>query len=1152
MISQNVSRLNLHCSPVINGALKFLAAVFISSCLAVALNASTCPANAYGESGGPDKIDNAKTQLVFSSDSSDSGEGWRWDAASKTLFLYGADVNSVTVPGSSTIDIVGLNKIHSAITADGAGNLTVKGTGVLKMDVDVSSITCKDDLIIFGGSLSAFQIGDDDTKVNVYDGLVSCSKVRAKIYRQNGGYVKVRGSEDNAILSSVRETRVRGGFLDVRNDGKGNGMYASYIESEGGVIVAVAYAKAIASPYLYGKDNSSGSGVGVVHARSLGNRAAISSQLKLSTRDNVFNSLGVKQYVGNGDRYTANEAIIAGSFNELDNGRLYGSYFNKPFSSDDIVSVEGGNLVEINESSEGAAINVAGLSGSGTVVGYAGASCGNSSCIDVAGDVSGKVDLIGVCDSPDAKSAAVHVGGQVADSSVLGMGESSAGIEVASAASSRLMGCCAEGSSTGVGVHNVANNCNISGFSGPGDGVGLHVGKIEMSDSSASFTAIGAGIGKGRGFVGSYEATRGKAGIYGGSSTENCTASGMGALSAESIGGPFSKASASKPEGEVFHIFETTDPIIEVADQNGSLVYGEQGSAVFPVSACNFGEGEYLPRIEWIDRHEGIEAGFDNAGAVKVSTTAGANAGAYRLGVVSGEGETAVSSRDTTVVIGKARVDGDSVTLNETVEAGSTSTVTVGLSSMIKAGGEVVPGDIVSSDASFVVMDGIASGSQLKVSVKSKPEGTTGTLTIPVRGCANYEDYDVVVTFTAHAAPQGAGSIASPHSTALVRGSKASIEVPVSIRGGGAVSLDDIDQNVISKVGDKSDIAIDLSRLDDALTTLKLSEGTISSLAKSSASGLEVVYPVTRVKLDRQALDALAAIPSKEGVAIAVFAGNSTRLDLTEEQKDAVSRMGDALVFEFRLIARGKPVGNLGEGTVQIDIPYTGSARVCAWHLGTDGIKSNLSCSLFDGNARVTVSGSATCAIEPIVYNRDYAVCAKDSTCPLAGFPDLVASSWYHDGVHFCLDNGLMTGMATGRYAPDEALTRNMFMTVLARLDGVDTSGGEQWYDKGVAWAVENGVSNGEWGEGAITREQMVTMLFRLANKWNLDTSARDDLSSFSDAGSVSDWASDAVQWAVAEGILKGVGDSEIQPQSQATRAQAATFMMRYANKMFG
>ena len=114
-------------------------------------------------------------------------------------------------------------------------------------------------------------------------------------------------------------------------------------------------------------------------------------------------------------------------------------------------------------------------------------------------------------------------------------------------------------------------------------------------------------------------------------------------------------------------------------------------------------------------------------------------------------------------------------------------------------------------------------------------------------------------------------------------------------------------------------------------------------------------------------------------------------------------------------------------------------------------------------------------------------------------------------------------------------------MTVLARLSGADTSGDA--IAKGVAWAVENGVSDGTNPEAKITREQLVTMLYRYTGS----PAVTGDLSAYTDAASVSAWAKDAMTWAVSNGIVKGVTETTLVPGANATRAQVATIMQRYA-----
>ena len=126
--------------------------------------------------------------------------------------------------------------------------------------------------------------------------------------------------------------------------------------------------------------------------------------------------------------------------------------------------------------------------------------------------------------------------------------------------------------------------------------------------------------------------------------------------------------------------------------------------------------------------------------------------------------------------------------------------------------------------------------------------------------------------------------------------------------------------------------------------------------------------------------------------------------------------------------------------------------------------------------------------------------------------------NWYADAVKYVSDKGLMSGTGSDKFAPSATTTRAMLMTVLARYAGEDTTGGAAWYEKGMNWAKANGVSDGTNPNANITREQLVTMMYRYAGSPKADGK----LDSFSDAASVSTYAADAMQWAVANGIVNG------------------------------
>lgn len=164
-------------------------------------------------------------------------------------------------------------------------------------------------------------------------------------------------------------------------------------------------------------------------------------------------------------------------------------------------------------------------------------------------------------------------------------------------------------------------------------------------------------------------------------------------------------------------------------------------------------------------------------------------------------------------------------------------------------------------------------------------------------------------------------------------------------------------------------------------------------------------------------------------------------------------------------------------------------------------------------------------------------------------FTDVTSGSWYYDGVKYACDNGLMNGTSSNAFSPNADTTRSMIVTILARMEGVNTSGGVTWYTAGRAWAMENGISDGTNMEGKITREQLAVMLYRYAKMKGYDVSASASLSGYTDASGVSGWAKEAMQWAVGSGLIQGSGNA-LTPQANASRAQIATILMRFAQSI--
>ena len=177
-------------------------------------------------------------------------------------------------------------------------------------------------------------------------------------------------------------------------------------------------------------------------------------------------------------------------------------------------------------------------------------------------------------------------------------------------------------------------------------------------------------------------------------------------------------------------------------------------------------------------------------------------------------------------------------------------------------------------------------------------------------------------------------------------------------------------------------------------------------------------------------------------------------------------------------------------------------------------------------------------------------------------FVDVAESDWFFDGVKFAAMNGIMKGVSADHFAPTADATRAMSVTCLYRMAKAEPVGGSSefldvedgvWYTDAILWASANGIVNG-YGNGyfgvndGLTREMLITILYRYAAFAKHDVSAAGDLSAFTDGDQVSDWAQDAVRWAVGVGLLIGDSNHALNAGDVATRAQLATVFERFQN----
>ena len=199
-------------------------------------------------------------------------------------------------------------------------------------------------------------------------------------------------------------------------------------------------------------------------------------------------------------------------------------------------------------------------------------------------------------------------------------------------------------------------------------------------------------------------------------------------------------------------------------------------------------------------------------------------------------------------------------------------------------------------------------------------------------------------------------------------------------------------------------------------------------------------------------------------------------------------------------------------------------------------------------------------------YSAQCQVTVLENSAP--HYEDVPESAWYYEAVQYTSAHGLFQGMTETKFGPNLTMTRGMLVTVLYRMEGEPAVEGQthpftdvdasRYYGDAITWAANSGVVNGMTDtrfapEAAVTREQMVTILYRYAKLKDADVTAKGDLESFPDHDQVKPYARDAFSWAVGAGIIQGDSNGSVatlSPRNSATRAQVAAVLMRYLEQL--
>lgn len=257
------------------------------------------------------------------------------------------------------------------------------------------------------------------------------------------------------------------------------------------------------------------------------------------------------------------------------------------------------------------------------------------------------------------------------------------------------------------------------------------------------------------------------------------------------------------------------------------------------------------------------------------------------------------------------------------------------------------------------------------------------------------------------------------------------------------------------------------------------------------------------------------------------------KVEMKDVSTDHQDRQPGKIVFSLTLTSGDKTITDFG-GTATVSLPYElkngeTAADVNVWYLAGDGVMTEVPCSYNPVTKLATFT----------VTHFSLYVVGVDTPW-VNPFTDVAASDWFYGAVEFANRNSLFAGTGAATFSPNRPMTRAMLWTVLARLDGQSLSGSGV-FDAARLWAMSARITDGTNPNGSITREQMVTILWRYAGSPKADSG----LSKFSDVGSVASYAADAMAWAVENGMIAGANGA-LMPQDNATRAQVATILQRF------
>lgn len=389
----------------------------------------------------------------------------------------------------------------------------------------------------------------------------------------------------------------------------------------------------------------------------------------------------------------------------------------------------------------------------------------------------------------------------------------------------------------------------------------------------------------------------------------------------------------------------------------------------------------------------------------------------------------------------------------------------------------------------------------------------------------------------------------------IIKGSTVDIDAETKVVNGTANSNVTTQQikDILTEIKDSDVSGITINVNSDKEILKSNVEIPKTSIAEISKGKLDLIIqtPIGSIEIPNKALEKIS--DQAEGSNVEITMDKVDKQKLTPEQKSTV---GDEVVYDISIMSKEKLISSFGGQEITISLPYTLKEgqikdKVSIWYLNDKGELEKIQCKYDESTGFATF----------VTNHLSYYIVGYDKSII---FNDVNEDDWFYDSVMYAVQKGLFTGTSDTTFSPNSPMTRSMLVTVLHRLGEVPASAAanpfidvkdSDWYMQAVKWSLENdlvkGVTSTEFKpQNNVTREQLAVMLYRFAKIKGLDTEIKGNIELFADKQNVSSWAYEAMTWAVDNGLISGKENNILDPSGNATRAEVATILQRFNEKL--